>query len=203
MAVNSSYNEKQLLEQVASGNEEAFKALFDSYRGKLYGYIFSMIKSKEPAEEIVMDVFMKIWTSRDMVTEIRNLNAFLFQIAYHKSLDFLRAATRSRALADLLWKNVEARKRAMQPVVSESTDDKIIMQEYEDALNKAVSLLPPRRREVYQLSRDEGFTHEQIASTLNLSRHTINNHIVESRRFIQSFLLSRMNILILILFFIW
>lgn len=200
MPANSPHHEKQLLEQVAAGDEGAFKVLFDHYRGKLYHYVFSMIKSRESAEEIVTDVFMKIWTGRDMAAEIRNLNAFLFRIAYHKSIDFLRAAARNRALADLLWENVAARQASAQPAVSERTDGKIIMAEYEAALSKAVSLLPPRRREVYQLSREEGFSHEQIASLLNLSRHTINNHIVESRRFIQSFLLSRMNLFLLVLF---
>ena len=198
MSVNSYYNEKELLEQVACGDEASFKRLFDNYRAKLYHYILSIIKSRESAEEIVIDVFMKIWTSREMITEIENLNAFLFRIAYHKSIDFLRSAARNRTLADLLWKNIAAKQSAIPSTAHEMTDSKIIMEEYEAALNKAVSLLPPRRREVYQLSREEGFTHEQIASLLHLSRHTINNHIVESRRFIQSFLLSSMNLFILI-----
>lgn len=200
MSADLSYNERQLLEQVTAGDEGAFKQLFDNYRSKLYCYILSIIKSKESAEEIVMDVFMKIWTGREMILEIENLNAFLFRIAYHKSIDFLRAAARNRALADLLWQNIAANQSPIQSTASERTDSKIIMEEYEAALNKAVSLLPPKRKKVYQLSRDEGFSHEEIASLLHLSKHTINNHIVESRRFIQSFLLSRMNIFILILF---
>lgn len=200
MSAYLSYNEKQLLEQVSAGDEGAFKQLFDNYRSKLYNYILSIIKSKESAEEIVIDVFMKIWTSREMILEIENLNAFLFRVAYHKSIDFLRAAARNNALAGLLWHNIAANQNPVHPVASDSTDNKIIMQEYEAALNKAVSLLPPKRKRVYQLSREEGFSHEEIASLLHLSKHTINNHIVESRRFIQSFLLSRMNILILLWF---
>lgn len=196
------YSEKQLLERVAQGDEAAFKILFDTYREKLYRYISGIIKSKEVAEEIVMDVFLKIWTGRDMITEINNFNAFLFRIAYHKSIDFLRAASRNKALKQLLWKTVavSARNSSNQAEIQVTgdirTDDKVIMEEYEAALHKAISLLPPKRRQVYQLSREDGLSHEQIAGVLHISRHTVNNHIVESRRFIQSFLLRQMNLFI-------
>lgn len=196
MSVSPLNNEKELLRRVAGGDEIAFKILFDSFRGKLYHFINGMVKSRETAEEIVMDVFLKIWLSKDMVTDIDNFNAFLFRIAYNKSIDFLRAAAKDHTLNDLL-------RNRIQLTDYSTADSKIMMEEYESLLREAISLLSPKRRQVYQLSREAGLSHGQIATTLKLSRHTVNNHIVESRRFIQSYLINQMNIVMLALLVIF
>lgn len=192
------YKEKVLLEQVAQGDEVAFKKLFDTYRQKLYYYVLAIIKSKEIAEEIVLDVFLKIWIGRDSINDIHNFNAFLHRIAYHKAIDFLRIASRTPSLTNLLWQNISGKQAESQLAGDDRADNKVIMEEYETALHKAISLLPPRRKQVYQLSREEDLTHEQIAAQLHLSRHTVNNHIVEARRFIQAFLISQMNLIIIV-----
>ena len=68
------------------------------------------------------------------------------------------------------------------------------MQEYETKLREAVSLLSPQRKKVYQLSREQDMTHDEIAAQLNLSKHTINNHIVEAQRFIRTYLSKNFDI---------
>ena len=71
------YTETELLKAIASGNEAAFNVLFEKYRTKLYGYIFTISKSKEATEEILIDVFLKLWMGKEMLEEIENLDAFL------------------------------------------------------------------------------------------------------------------------------
>jgi len=181
------HTEKELLNRVASGDEKAFRDLFGRYYGQLYQYIFGFIKSKQVSEELVMDVFLKIWLGRDLITQIEKFDAFLFRVAHNKSIDFLRSVARDPKLKDLLWENIQLANDAQ-------SDSSILIQEYEIKLREAISLLSPQRRKVYQLSREQDMTHDQIAAQLNLSKNTINNHIVEAQRFIRTYLSKNFDI---------
>ncbi len=183
--------ENTLLTQVAAGDEQAFKTLFSTYYQQLFNYISGFVKSKQVAEELVMDAFLKIWQGRDLLPEIRNFDAFLFRVARNKSIDFLRSAARDPQFEDLLWD-------AMQ-LTTDDEDSAALMQELEVRLREAIGMMPPQRKKVYQLSREQEMTHEQIAAQLNLSRHTINNHIVEAQRFIRTYLSKNCDIAFLLL----
>src|SRR5215831_10911680 len=82
------HHEEILRKNASQGDEQAFKALFDRYRTPLFEFISNIVKSQEVAEELVMDVFLKLWLAMDMLPEIENLDGFLFRIAYNKSIDF-------------------------------------------------------------------------------------------------------------------
>jgi RNA polymerase sigma-70 factor (family 1) len=191
MARNNFHTEKELLVQVSAGDEKAFKDLFARYYEQLYHYIFGFIKSKQVAEELVMDVFLKIWLGRDLITQIEKFDAFLFRVAHNKSIDFLRSVARDPKFKDLLWENI-------QLINNVQSDSSILIQEYEAKLHEAVSLLSPQRKKVYQMSREQDMTHDQIAAQLNLSKHTINNHIVEAQRFIRTYLSKNFDIAFLV-----
>lgn len=191
MAHHNSHTEKELLVQVSEGDEKAFKDLFAIYYEQLYHYIFGFIKSKQVSEELVMDVFLKIWLGRDLITQIEKFDAFLFRVAHNKSIDFLRSAARDPEFKDLLWESIQLANN-VEP------DSSILMQEYEIKLREAVSLLSPQRKKVYQMSREQDMTHDQIAAQLNLSKSTINNHIVEAQRFIRTYLSKNFDIAFLI-----
>jgi RNA polymerase sigma-70 factor (family 1) len=172
--------EKELLAQVSTGNEGSFKVLFNTYNDRLFQYIFSIIKSKQVAEEIVMDVFLKIWLGKDLIAQIENFDSFLFRIAHNKAIDFLRAVARDPLFKDLLWYQI-------QISANETADAVVLRKEFECKLREAIALLSVQKRKVYQLSREENMNHEQIARQLGLSKNTVNNHIVEAQRFIRSY----------------
>lgn len=183
--------DKDLLRQIAEGNETAFKTLFERYRNKLYHYLHHIIKSREVAEEIVMDVFLKLWLGRKMVIEIDHFDAFLFRVAQNKAIDFLRSANRDHTLRSHIWEEMQA--------AAETADSRVICTEIETSIREAIQHLSPQRQLVYQLSREDNLTHDQIASRLNLSKNTIKNHIVESVRFIRGYLHNHEEIVILII----
>lgn len=180
------------LQEVAAGNEKAFKALFDQYRGRLFYYISRFIKSEQVAEELVLDVFMKIWTGRELISQINNFDAFLFRIAHNKSIDFLRSAARDPHLQELLYEVTDL-------AGTEQADAMLIAHEYEEKVRAAISLLPPQCKKVYTLSREEELSHDQIAQQLQISRATVNNHIVLAQRFIRNYLVKEIDIAIVIL----
>jgi RNA polymerase sigma-70 factor (ECF subfamily) len=184
------HNDRDLLLQVANGNEQAFKALFDNYHSRLFQYILNLTKSKEAAEELVMDVFTKLWLGRDTLTEIENIDGFLFRIAHNKSIDFLRSAARNRNLSDFIWDRIQVPEHA-------NPDQLLMVKEYETKLKEAINLMTPARRRVYQMSREQGLTHQQIAEELNVSKNTVTNQVMEAQRFIRNYLLKHVDIIII------
>lgn len=191
MPKNNYDTEKELLLQISSGSEKAFKELFLKYYDPLYNYIFSFIKTRQISEEIVMDVFLKIWNGRDIIHQIEKFDAFLFRVAHNKSIDFLRTVARDPKFQELLWEQI-------QLINNGEADSFVLMHEYESKLREAVSLLSPQRKKVYQLSREQDMTHDQIAAHLNLSKYTVNNHIVEAQKFIRTYLSKNCDIAFLL-----
>ncbi|RAK37703.1 RNA polymerase sigma-70 factor, ECF subfamily [Chitinophaga ginsengisegetis] len=181
------YTDKELLKLISEGNEAAFRSFFHAWQGRLFHYIRTIIKSPQVAEEVVMDVLTKCWVGRELLPRIEHVEAFMFRIAYHRAIDFLRAASRNPQLVDLLWEEI-------QMVDATEADNQVIVKEYETKLREAIGLLSPQRRKVYQLSREEGLSHKEIAGRLSLSKHTVNNHITEAQRFIQQYLADHLNL---------
>lgn len=181
MLNDSVKHEKRLLQQIAEGDETAFNLLFKNYRNRLFTYLYKITKSKETSEEIVLDVFLKIWMGRDIVTEIENFEAFLFRIARNKALDFLRSLQKAPNIQHEVWEILELSS-------NEATDDNIIQKDTANYIETAVRQLSPQRQKVFLLSREEGLSHEEIAKRLQLSRNTVRNHISASLEFIRYFI---------------
>ena len=174
-------NEKKLLRQIAEGDEVAFNTLFQQYRNQLFTYLCKVTKSKETSEEIVLDVFLKIWMGRDIVNEIENFEAFLFRVARNKALDFLRSLQKDPEIQREVWNVLELSS-------DQATDDHLIGNDTAQNIETAIGKLSPQRQKVFNLSREEGLSYEEIAKRLQLSRNTVRNHISASLEFIREFI---------------
>ena len=171
----SALADEQLLVFLKEGNEAAFNELFERYRNKLYYYILRHTKSPEISEEIVIDIFMKLWKGREFADTIAEPGAFFHKVGYYKAMDFLRTTARHTRLQQAYIERAELSNTA--------TPHELLMdQESRDLLLHAVNQLPPQRKLIYQLSRQEGLSHDEIAKKLNLSRSTVNNTIVSATR---------------------
>jgi RNA polymerase sigma-70 factor (ECF subfamily) len=182
-----------LLYEIASGNEDAFELLFEQQRGRLYNYMLKITKSKVVAEEIVLDVFLKLWIGRELLPEIKNMDAFLNKVAYNKALDFLKIASRKKEIHRLVAKQIET-------CQEQEADHKLLDSEYQSILKKALDQLSPQRRIIFTLSRMEGLTNEEIAKQLQLSRNTVRNTLHESLQSIREYLRQN-NLLSMIILF--
>ncbi|SKC96393.1 RNA polymerase sigma-70 factor, ECF subfamily [Chitinophaga ginsengisegetis] len=177
------YNETELLTKIAAGDEAAFKQLFEHHRKKLYQYVLAVTKSREVAEEIVIDVFLKLWTGRELITHIQHMDAFLFKVAYNKAMDFFKLAAKNAKLQKLVSEQMAAHQE-------QSADYSLLNNECREILNNAYKQLSPQRRLMITLSREKGMTHEEIATELNLSRNTVKNTITDSLKIIKQYLLN-------------
>ena len=184
----SAYGEKDV------ANEDAFKRLFDTYKKRVYGYVLSITHSPYSAEEITQEIFIKLWLCRDLLHAVGNLDGYIFTIARNKTLNHLRKAAHDTRLLH------ELQERAMPE--NNNVEERALLSEYDRLLRDALDHLSPQRRLVYQLSRDRGLNHEEIAHHLHLSRNTVKNHMVEALRFLRHYLGERGSVLTIMWLFL-
>ena len=175
------YTDEQLFALLKEHDETAFNVLFQRYRSRLYYYILRHTKSAVIAEEIVIDIFMKLWKGRELAAHIAEPAAFFHKIAYYKAMDFLRTTARRSRLA-------QAYVERMEKAEERSPADLLIDEEERKLLLNAINQLPPQRKLIYQMSRHEGLSHDEIAQALNLSKSTVNNTIISATHSITQYL---------------
>ncbi len=173
--------DKDLLEQVAQGSETAFKVIFDRHWDRLYNYMLSLTKSSEVAEEIAADVFLKLWTGRELLPGIHNLEAFLLRVAHNKAMDFFTVTARHAKYQKMIFEAIR------QPEVP-GADQRVLDKETQLLLGEILSGLSLRRRLVFTLHRIEGLSHEEIAQRLNLSHQTVKNTMADAQRSLRTLL---------------
>lgn len=186
------YDDGYCLLKIKEGDEHFFNLIFSKYRDQLFAYLYKVTKSKELAEEIVLDVFLKLWHGREAITEIQNFEGFLYKVAHNKAIDFFRAAKRSQALQQALWEAIT------EAPAADNADNLILLKNTDALIKKAIDQLSPQRKKVFELRHYEDLSYAEIAATLNLSSNTVRNHLAASLQFIRDYL-EKNNALVLLL----
>lgn len=164
---NATNANNKLLNAVASGDKGAFTKLFYMFHQELGEFILKLTKSKPIAEEVVQEVFIKVWTHREALSGVKSFRAYLFTVARNHAFNVLRDETRKTLL-------IEDFER--YPLVD--TDDTAVEKEALYAIvEKAVALLPPQQQKVWKLNKEEGLPYQKIAEQLKLSPLTVKRHI--------------------------
>ena len=158
-------DERALLMQVASGDEIAFRQLFMMHHQQLGGHMLRITNSIELAEEVVQDVFVKIWFTRESLVRVDNFKAYLFVISKNHALNCLKKLAKERAMI----RQLEDADRPNLEVVG--TDM------YYNLLDEAIDQLPPQQQKVYLLSRHGRLKYTEIADQLELSRETVKKYL--------------------------
>ncbi|MBX3258043.1 MAG: RNA polymerase sigma-70 factor [Chitinophagaceae bacterium] len=165
-------SEKALMLLSSTGDSAAFTQLFHLYKHKLYSFIVKLTGSSQMAEDIIQDIFTKIWTQREHLPQIEKLGSYLFRMAQNHSINaFRKMATETLALSRL------------QPAPDHNTTEYYLNEKETSALlHEALSRLSAQQKLVYMLSREEGLKYEEIAHRLNLSPSTVKNHMIAALR---------------------
>ena len=179
MRMHKPYDEKQVLEQLQQGSEYAFTQLFDHYSKQILHTALRFLKSRELAEEVVQEVFLKVWMRREDVSRADNFEGYLFTMARNQIFDGIKL------IAKETTKKMEFA-RGVQNV--SGTDDQLIEKQYQELLLKAVDLLPPQQKQVFNLAKVEGLSHQAIAEQLHISRLTVKAHMAKALQNIRQIL---------------
>jgi RNA polymerase sigma-70 factor (ECF subfamily) len=160
-------SEKDLLVQVANGDEESFRQLFLKHHQQLGSHIFRLTNSMDLAEEIVQDVFLKIWLSREALWEVHNFKAYLFVVSKNHTLNCLRKLSKERISI----------KQSEENFARDYNYSEAELDIYYNLLDEAINQLPAQQQKVYLLSRHERLRYAEVAVRLNISRETVKKYL--------------------------
>lgn len=174
------HDEKALFQLIAGGDEEAFRQLFHHYNKKLQPFVFKLTRSPQAAEEVLQEVFLKLWLHRERLAAVEDPRAYLIRIVSNESMNFLRGLAKDEKLFASI--------RPLLTVEAPSPEQSIFYQETEKQVREAVERLPIACRKIYRMSRDELMRIPEIATALNLSDNTVKNQLVKALKSIRLYI---------------
>ena len=174
------YHPKELLIRISEDDTKAFTHLFDQYWLQVFAHVRTYIKDAAQAEDITQDIFFSIWLNRSKLATVAEFEPWLHVVTRNRTISGLRKLLREpdNELAGII-----------PDMPALSGDSPVMMLDYkqsQELLQKAIDQLPPRRRQVFRMSRQEGLTHQEIAEQLQISKATVNEHITEALSFLKS-----------------
>lgn len=186
-AIHRLINEAELFAGLAKGDERCFDTIYHHYSGRLFPYVDKMIRSRALTEEIIQDIFVQLWINRHLLENVQFPTSYLFNIAANKSLNYLKKIANNQKLVDKMASG--------QLDYSNDTEEQLIVRESTRIIEMAVAQLPEQRRLIWELSRNEGLTHKQIAERLGISTSTVNNQLGHAMQHVRSILENRAGML--------
>jgi len=174
---NMEGSEILLIRAFKRGDPRAFERLFDRHHKKLYVFLYRLLNSKEDAEEILQDTFIKIWEKREEFIEGYPFEFFLYTIAKNAFLSLNRKRVNRKIAEDYLHIFAE--------VTSNHTEEYVIFKETKAIIDAIINDLPPKRKEIFLLRRIEGFSRQEIADKLGISVITVDSQLLKANKFLK------------------
>jgi RNA polymerase sigma-70 factor (family 1) len=180
MLIAQPYDENTLLLQASTGDRQAFTQLYKACLNNCYNYIFLFTKSQDETEEILQEVFIKIWESREKLANVQSFKNYLLTSAKNKLLDHVRKEqVRHRVLTEIKRNN---------SIVQETTNDDFAYREYYRIVQQAIEKLPPKHKLIFRLNTENGLSHNEIAEQLNISKSVVKNQLYKACDFVRQYL---------------
>jgi len=193
MSLNSNSDQSKLLYELSQGNELAFTKLYNEYKNVVFSTALKITKSRMLAEEVVQDVFLKIWQNHENLAEITNIENYLFIISRNHIFDMIKKIARDTSLVvDSNYKSTS----------TNDTEDAIKDDQYNVILNQIVDQLPPQQQKIYKMAKWDGLSHQKIGEDLGISTETVKKHMAQALKFVRTKISPYMNMFMtLFLFF--
>lgn len=168
---------EEIIIRMKQDDKSAMDELFNHYYHRLYHFSKSIIKIENEIDDILQDVFVKIWLNRNKIDNADTFNAFIYTITKNEVLNLIRTNLRNQNFRDELY---------IQSVAEEyQTLKEVEYNEIKEGIDKIIARLPPKRQLVFTLSRNEGLSNKEIAQQLNISEKTVEDHITHAIKFLK------------------
>jgi len=178
--------------QISKSDEETFTALFYLYKDKLYGFFKALTHSHADATNMVQEVFIKIWRNREKLGSVDNINAYIFRAAQNLAIDQIRKRSNEIISFNEEYTGNEAESTLDSPF------DQLINKELSSSLKEAIEKLPPQQKKIFVSHCIEGLPHNEIASNMNLSLSTVQNHMRAALSNIREYLSDKYPVIFLL-----
>jgi len=183
--------EMELLKQLIAGDAESFRKIYEFYQGRIFLFAFRLTKSKSQAEEIVQEVFVRLWERREQIKLEKNFNGYILAITKNLILDGLKKSAHDKTIQQKIYNNMQA--------LQNNSIDQLIEKELSRLHQQAIDRLSPQKKIVFMLSREEELTYDEIAKRLSVSRNTVRNQMSDALKSIREYLSDHPDIACIIL----
>ncbi|MCF6357489.1 MAG: RNA polymerase sigma-70 factor [Draconibacterium sp.] len=189
------FNLNRVVNELSKDNESSLEELFNYYYPRLFNFSKSFLKIEDGIDDILQEVFVKIWQNRKSIKNSATFNSYIFTITRNLLLNELRSRLNN--------KNIKEEVRKLSIASEYSLLEKIEYQDLKEKVDNIVNELPNRQKEIFKLSRTEGLSHKEIAEKLKISTKTVEYHITLAVRLLRDKLksLGLVSILYFYLFF--
>ncbi|SOD17705.1 RNA polymerase sigma factor [Pedobacter xixiisoli] len=177
MKLTNYTDEQSILLQLKEGSQLAFENLYHRYSKRLYWKLQKLVHDEDQADEILQDLFLKVWERRDQINIEQPFEAYLHRIAQRMAVDYFRKLERQSKLYESY--------RTVTTELTENVEELFAAKETQNLLNDAISQLPEQRRRAFKLCKIEGKSHQEAAEIMNISPNTVHNHLVKSVSFLK------------------
>lgn len=178
--MNSPLNEHQLLLSVANDDRKAFNELYSYYMSNIYSYIHLICKSKETTEEVVQDLFVKIWVNRKNLENVQHFKSYLYRSAQNLLLDKIRKAQLESRFIHLA--------EQQQTDSSERSDSPLICRDFKRITQDAINQLPEKRKRIVELRTYDELSLDEIAAHLSISKSVVKKQLYSGLSFIREYI---------------
>ena len=182
-----------ILKEIAAGSSNAFRVLYSKWEPTLSSFIFQVTRSKIITAEIVQDVFLKIWMTRESLVEVKDFKAYLFVISKNRAINALK-----KSLADL----ERMKKYASEVPFNEQPEDEDNDQLPFTLIDEAIDQLSPRQKEIFLLHRHERYSYREISEQLGIGKESVKTHLSLAIKSIKNHIETKIALIILLIDFI-
>ncbi len=165
-----SSSEAELLLRTANGDDKAYRQLFDEYQPLLLSFVFRITRNMAETEEMVQDIFLKLWMTKETLAEVKNFKNYLFILSRNRALNFIDMEMRRQRKQQAFEKSAAENANQSEPDTEDANRPYHLIDE-------AIQRLPSQQQSAWLLSRHEGLTYEEIAVKMGLSKKTVKNYI--------------------------
>lgn len=183
--------DKGIIRKLALGNEEAFRQVYDAYKNKLYFYALKFTRNEANAEEIVQQVFIKLWDTKHKIDLDLSFDAYLFRITRNLTFNFLKSQAREALQRQEIV--------AIKGLKEYQTEEVLAYNECAEIAMQAIESLPEKRQIIFKMSHDDGLSIEEIAEMLDISVHTVKSQLIKASKTIKAHILLHANVLLLLI----
>lgn len=174
-------NVNELGPLLREGNHKAFMQLYDHYVDGLFNFIKKYISNEEVIEDIIHDSFYNLWKYRHNIKQNRSIHGYLYRIVRNEVYKAIRKHVQQKGML-----NLYAEKK--RGVVEESAHQWVVEGELDEIYGLAIDKLPPQRKRIFRMCREQGLSHKEIAQHLNISPNTVKEHMSLAMRTIKEYL---------------
>lgn len=173
-------SEEEVLYKVREGDESAFSIIYRHYHTSLYIYLLRFCKIPSLAEDLVHDVFLKIWETKDRINPQLSFSGYLYRIARNHVIKTIDKLATDQVMREQLFSQLN------EPV-SNTPEHMVRAKEYDRLFQEALAQMPPQRLRVFQLCRQDGKSYDEAAALLGISRNAVKKHMVLGMRSIYEY----------------